>query len=129
PTGYFAISLDQNVVVGQTHNDNTAAAAGNIVDFREQSYATTLTVTYAPTLRLSMVASTSVYSDWINQNVFLGDDYVDPDDPLPLKNPKTMPLVTQPTFYAGISELFNMLMHYRLTSNTRLTLGYQFVHG
>ena len=127
PTGNFSITLDQNIEVGQTRKDHSAVAEGNLVDFREQSYATTLTASYAPTHKLSMIVSVSFYSDWINQNVFLGDDYVDPESPLPPG--AKMPLATQPTYYAGRSELFNVYLNYKLTDNTRLTLGYQFVHG
>lgn len=128
PASNFSLTLDQNIDVGRTYTDNTAAAEGNIVNFHEQSYATTLTMLYAPTSKLSLVTSFSVYSDWINQNMFLGDDYIDPEDPVPPKNAK-MPLAIQPTYYAGKSELFNFNLNYKLTDNTRLTLGYQFVHG
>lgn len=128
PASNFSLTLDQNIELRRTYNDNTAAATGNVVDFHEQSYATTLTMLYAPTCRLSLVTSVSVYSDWINQNMFLGDDYIDPEDPVPPKNAK-MPLAIQPTYYAGKSQLFNFNANYKLTDNTRLILGYQFVHG
>ena len=128
PASNFSITLDQNIEVGRTRFDHSDVTTGNVVDFHEQAYATTLTILYAPTPKLALVASVSVYSDWINQNVFLGDDYLDPEQPVPPKNTQ-MPLAIQPTYYAGRSELFNFNMNYRLTDNTRLVLGYQFVHG
>lgn len=128
PVSSFAVMLDQSIQVGRTQFDNTANADGNVIDLREQSYATTVTVLYAPTRRLSLITSVSAYSDWVNQNLFLGDDYIDPDDPIPPKN-ALIPLAIQPTYYAGRSQLFDFTLNYRLTDNTRLTLGYQFVHG
>lgn len=128
PAGNFSIMLDQSIDLGRTYHDNTAQADGNVIDLRDESYATTLTILYSPTRKVSVVASVSVYSNWINQTMFLGDDYIDPEDPIPPKNVK-IPLAIQPTFYAGRSQLFDFNLIYRLSDNARLLMGYQFVHG
>ncbi|MFO0969842.1 MAG: hypothetical protein U0793_30160 [Gemmataceae bacterium] len=128
PSESFSITVQQDIEVGQTYHNNSGEAAGNIVNFNEQTYATTVTACYAPTRRVSTIASVSVFANWINQNLFLGDDYVDPDLPPPPASAK-MPLATQPAYFAGTSELVNFYVNYRLTDTTRLTLGAQFVHG
>jgi hypothetical protein len=128
PTNNFAFTVQQDIEVGETHFDNSSEATGNVVDFGEQAYATTVTAWYAPTQKLSLIGGVSVYSNWIRQTIFLGDNYFDGDSP---PDPPTtdLPLAIQPTFYAGRADLFNFFVNYMLTQSVRLTCGYEFVRG
>jgi hypothetical protein len=128
PLSNFAVTLQQNIEVGQTNYDNNAEATGNIVDFREQNYNTTVTMWYAPTSKLSLLASVSIFSNWINQSMFLGDNYFDSEAP-PSPPSANLPLAIQPTFYTGTANMLNLYLNYKVTENVRLTCGYQFVRG
>jgi hypothetical protein len=98
------------------------------VDFREQNYNTTVTMWYAPTSKLSLLASVSIFSNWINQSMFLGDNYFDSEAP-PSPPSANLPLAIQPTFYTGTANMLNLYLNYKVTENVRLTCGYQFVRG
>jgi hypothetical protein len=128
PRTDFALTLQQDIEVGKTRFDHSDVATGNIVHFTEESYATTLTLWYAPTCKLSMIAAASLFSNWINQNIFLGDNYFDGDSP-PSPPSANLPLAIQPTYYSGRAELLNYYINYLLSDMVRLTCGYQFVRG
>lgn len=128
PVSNFAITFQQDIEVGQNHFNNNAEATGNVVDFSEQAYNSTVTVWYAPTHKASLTASFSAFSNWINQNVFLGDNYFDSEAP-PQPPSANLPLALQPTFYTGTSGLLNLCLNYKLTDNIQLNCGYQFVRG
>ena len=78
-----------------------------------------MTACDAPTPKLSMTGSVSVFSNWIDQNIFLGDSTLT----------AASPLVLQPTMYAGLSQLYNFNLYYLLTDKSRFNFGYQFVRG
>ena len=123
PCSNFSITLQQDIDVDQTHYDHSSAVPGNIVNFNAQTYNTTLTMWYAPIPKLSMIASASLFSNWIDQNLFLGDAT------LTSTTTSSNPLILQPTYYAGVSELFNFNLYYLLTDKSRFNFGYQYVRG
>ncbi len=124
PLANLGLSARQEVDVGW-HDANISEVPGNVPRFNQQSYSTNLTLWYAPTPRLALVGSAAFMSNWIDQNITLGDDYVEPGAPnVGLLNP-----VTLPWFYGGRSSIFTARADYRWTPTVRVYAGYEFVHG
>jgi hypothetical protein len=63
-------------------------------------------------------------NNWINQNITLGTDYIEPGSP-----PNLIPPVTGRWYYGGTSFVFDFRAYYRLTEQVRLLAGWDYVRG
>lgn len=124
PLPGLGLSAQQQVDLSW-HDANISVVPGNIPHFHEESYSTTATMWLAATDKLSFVTSAAVMTNWIDQNITLGDDYLEPGAPnLGLKAP-----VTLPWFYGGRNFVGTFRADYRCSKTTRLYAGYEYVHG
>jgi hypothetical protein len=122
PRANFGILAEQEVDLGW-HFADISAVPGNVIHFNESSYSTVLTLWYAPTKKLSLTASGAILSNWIEQNITLGDDFVMPG------MPNLTPPVTRPWNYAGTANILSFRANYRLYDDLRLSAGYEYSRG
>jgi hypothetical protein len=100
----------------------------NLINFHEQSYAFVNSLWYAPTEKLTLSASAAWMSNWINQIINLGDEYVDPTQPPPPPG-GTVPTDSRRWLYGGRAAILGSYMNYRLTETVFLHGGYEWVRG
>jgi hypothetical protein len=125
PAPNFGISGRQEFDLAWHNATNISVVPGNIIDFDEDSYSTTGTVWYAPTEKLALTTSVAFMSNWIDQNITLGDDYIQPDAPeVGLLSP-----VTRPWFYGGRSTVITTRADYKVSHQVRVYAGYEYVYG
>jgi hypothetical protein len=101
-----------------------ATVVGDIIDFREDSYATSLVTWWTPMDKLTLTANAAYFTNHVNQNISVGDDYFLPGDPLPLFTP-----VIGRWNYAGTAVVLGCGINYRLSRNLRLTADYEIADG
>jgi hypothetical protein len=124
PAPNFGVSVQQQFDVSW-HDANISVVPGNVTHFNESSYSTTGTVWYAPTPKLALMTSLAFLSNWINQNITLGDDYIEPGTPpAPLRAPITLPF-----FYGGNNVVVTCRADYRWTDTLKAYAGYEYVKG
>jgi hypothetical protein len=124
PTGNFGFSANQEFDLGWQSGHNFPVP-GNVVDFGEQSYATTLTAWYAPTPKLSLTAGASFLSNWIDQNITLGDDFLGFGNP---GGDLTAP-VTRRWNYGGRAAVLSFKADQRLCPSVWAHASYEYVRG
>jgi hypothetical protein len=124
PVANFGVNITQEINLSFQRSD-ISQVPGNFIRFDEQSYATTLTAWYAPTAKLSLMSSFALMSNWINQNITLGDDYIQPET----TQTNLLPPTTRPWFYGGRNAVITARADYRFSPQFRVHAGYEFVHG
>jgi hypothetical protein len=132
PSEYFGASINQTIdlasrlggprpvggpIVGGT-------VVGDILDFNEDSYSTSLMTWYVPTHKLTLTANAAYFTNRIRQNITVGDDYFLPGDPLPLFSP-----MTGRWTYGGTAVVLGCGANYRINHNLRLTADYEISDG
>ncbi len=100
----------------------------NHINFNEQSYSFFNSLWYAPTKNLALSGYASWQSNWINQIINLGDEYVDPTQPPPPPGAHVL-TDSQRWYYGGRSVVLGSRVDYRLTETVRLHGGYEWVRG
>lgn len=124
PVHNFGISAGQEFDLAWMHAD-ISEVPGNVPDFNEQSYSSNISLWYAPTKKLALIASAAFMSNWIDQNITLGDDYIEPGNPPgALLRP-----ITRPWFYGGQNSVLTFRADYRWTTALRTYAGYEFSRG
>jgi hypothetical protein len=124
PNTKFGLFADQQLDVSWHQSDNPGLST-NHIRFDEQSYAFQTTFWYSVTKDLSLLASAAFFNNWLNQNIVLGTDYVEPGQP----PGRLITPITRPWQYGGVSDLVNFRVTYLAASNVRLTGGYEYVLG
>lgn len=135
PSATFGASVHQDFDLSKAHSEESTIP-GNIVDFKEQSYSTTLSLWYVPTHQLTLSANAAYLCNWINQNITLGDNYVEPDSPYAAPTPPVpstfthefLP-VTRPWNYGGTAMIVGGRADYLYNKKLRFTAGYEYVQG
>jgi hypothetical protein len=124
PLVNFGVSANQQFDIGWLRSD-VSQLVGNQIHFDEQSYASTVTVWYAPIQKLALTSSFALMSNWINQNVVLGDDYPGGSP----GNPSLVNPVTRPWYYYGTNTVATCRADYRYSRAFRFYAGYEYVRG
>lgn len=91
-----------------------------VADFDEDSYPLTLSLWYAPTQQLSFSAGYAYFTNWIQQAITLGDDFVNDQPYAP---------VTRDWEYGGRSQVWSLGSSYAWTPSLRLRGDVQYVRG
>jgi hypothetical protein len=104
-----------NVSVGIERGDNHSQYA----DFDEENYPLTFSAWYAVTQRLSVSAGYAVYSNFVGQNITVGDDAVG----------TAVPPVSGRWNYGGRAQILTLGSRYALTQSVALTGDLEFVRG
>ncbi len=112
---YPSDSFIMNVSVGIERGDNHSAYA----DFDQENYPVNVTAWYAITERLSLSAGYAVFSNFVAQDIMVGDDAVG----------SAVPPVTGRWNYGGRAEVVTIGSRYCLTERVRLTGDVEWVRG
>jgi hypothetical protein len=107
------------------HKFDSPFIPDNKIRFNEQNYAITTTLWYAATQKLSFALGSAFFNNWINQNIVLGTDYVEPGAP----PGRLITPVTRPWQYGGTSSSCTVHGNYLVCPNVRLSGGYEYVVG
>lgn len=97
---------------------------GDILDFNEDSYATSLMAWCKPMDKLTLTANAGYFANRTNQNITIGDDYFLPGDPLPLFSP-----LTGRWSYSGDAVVLGCSANYWFTCTVRFTADYEISDG
>jgi len=112
PTAAFLANVTFGIQNRSQHSE--------LADFDEDSYPLTVSFWYAPTQRLSFSAGYAYFTNWIQQAITLGDDFV---------NDAAYSPVTRSWDYGGRSQVWSVGSSYAWTSRLRLRGDVQFVRG
>jgi hypothetical protein len=124
PANNFAFTTNLEIDA-RRHYADFSQVEGNVIDFDEESYPITMTAWWAPTCKLSMTAGVAYLTNWIDQNITLGNDFVvDPTDPGRLLNP-----VTGRWDYGGHATVLSYSVDYAWKPNLRLIAGYEYTRS
>jgi hypothetical protein len=124
PCHNFGISTQEEIDLAW-HFADISAVPGNLIHFNEESYSTVATVWYAPTQQLSLTGSVAFLSNWLEQNITLGDDYITPGMPAGSLTPPE----TRRWNYGGTANIFSCRANYRLREDISLFAGYEYSRG
>jgi hypothetical protein len=126
PTATFGISGREEIDLGHQSADKSIVP-GNLIRFSEQNYSSTATVWWAPTSAITVTGSAAFMSNWIYQNITLGDDFIAPGTNQ--MDNSLLPPITRRWNYGGTANVFTVRTSYRLTDDWLLTGGYEYVRG
>ncbi len=110
---------DNFLLSGQVGIENTNQNS-EVAQFAEDNYPIVFSAWYAPTCRWTMSGGLAFYSNWIDQNITLGDNYgfAEPIEP-----------VTLPWSYNGRSTVVDLGTSYAWTDRVTLQGFVQWVRG
>jgi hypothetical protein len=132
PSAYYGASFNQTIdLASRFHGPNPvggpttgATVVGDIIDFRENSFSTSLITWCMPMDKVTLTANAAYFTNRVKQNISIGDDYFLPGDPLPLFTP-----VIGRWTYGGTAVVLGCGANYRVTRNVRLTADYEISDG
>lgn len=127
PRAYMGLICQQDIDLRRTDSIGTVVL-NNPINFNEQNYSFINSAWVAPTEKLTLSANASWLSNWINQIINLGDEYVDPTQPPPPAT-GTIPTDSRRWYYGGRAAVLGGQVNYRLSGTAWLTGGYQWVRG
>lgn len=119
--------MQQDMNFGR-RDDVGTVVQNNPINFHEDNYSFVNSVWYAPTPKLALTASGSYLTNWINQIINLGDEYVDPQQPTPPLG-GTIPTDSRRWYYGGRAAVFGGRVDYNVLCNVWLHGGYEWVRG
>lgn len=120
---FFQQSIDL-----RRQNDEGPIIPGNLIDFTEQSYSFVNSLWWSPTRTLTLSGTGAWQSNWINQIISLGDEYIDPA--LPPPDPKVrIATDSQRWSYGGRAVVLGGRVDFHPTESVRFHGGYEWVRG
>lgn len=99
----------------------------DIVQFDEDSYPIVISAWWSPSCKWSFNGGYATFSDWINQDITLGNEKGELVPPP--RGGQQLNAWTSPWGYTGRSDVLNLGATYLATSRTRLTTGFEYVRG
>ena len=111
PSDWFMMNLTVGIERAVNHSQ--------YADFGEENYPLTFSAWYAMTRRLSVSAGYAIYSNFVGQDITVGDDAVG----------STVPPVSGQWSYGGRAQVLTFGSRYALTEAVRLTGDLEFVRG
>jgi hypothetical protein len=128
PRPTLGFLFQQDVDFRKHHDDVGPVIPQNAIDFHEDNYSFVNSVWYAPTPKWVLSASASWLSNWINQIINLGDEYVDPNQPPPPPG-GTVPTDSKRWYYGGRAAVLGSRADYKVCEGLWLHGGYEWVRG
>jgi len=105
-----------------------ANSAGDVLNFGEQSYSTTLVTWYKPVDKLILTANADYFTNWIKQNIIIGDDGFGSSTGAGSSFVSYSPY-TSPWNYGGTAVEFGGGVSYKLNRDLRFTADYEITFG
>jgi len=105
-----------------------ATTPGDVLNFGENSYNTSLVIWYRPTDKLTLTANSDYFSNQIKQNIIIGDDLSTSSTGAGPTFVSFAPF-TSPWTYAGTALEFGGSVVYRFNPNLRFTADYEITIG
>jgi hypothetical protein len=134
PSEYYGASFNQTIdlssrlhgplPIGGPNPLVVGTVPGDILNFGESAYSTSLVTWYKPADKLTLTFNADYFSNWIKQNITIGDDYFLPGDPLPLFSP-----LTSMWTYGGTAVELGCGVNYQLSHSLGLTADYEITFG
>jgi len=120
PVEWFILNACLGVETSDTHGSFTTGDARPPIHFNEQNYPMTFSAWYAATDRLSLSAGYAVYSNFVAQDISVGDD-------VPGATPVSP--ITGRWTYGGRAEVVTLGSRYAATDRVSLTGQLEWVRG
>lgn len=134
PSLYYGASFNQTIElssrrhgplpVGGPNPVIVGTVPGDILNFGEDTYCTSLITWCRPWDKVTLTANANYFTNWVKQQITIGDDYFLPGDPLPLFSP-----LTGTWTYGGTAVEFGFGFNYQYSSRLRIIANYEVTFG
>jgi hypothetical protein len=137
PSPRFGASLNQTINLSSRSGNPLPVAGvptlvetspGDTLNFGENSYNTSLVMWYRPTDKLTLSANSDYFTNWIKQNVTIGDDS-DTSFSGSGANFVSFAPYTSPWTYGGTAVEFGGSVGYQVNKSLRFTADYEVTFG
>jgi hypothetical protein len=126
PADWFILNASVGIEESWNHSSpaSTDFTSQTSINFNEQNFPVTLGLWYAASKKLSFSAGYSIFSNFVAQNVVIGND------PAPYSAVTgTVAPITSPWNYSGRSQVVTLGSRYRASENVTLTGEFEWVRG
>lgn len=137
PSSYFGVSANQTIDISSrlggpqpVYGNSTilATTPGDVLNFAENAYCTSVVLWYRPTEKLTLSANSDYFSNQIKQNVIIGDDLSTSSSGAGASFVSFAPN-TSPWSYGGTALEFGGGLTYQLNQKLRLNADYEITFG